>query len=195
MKQAKYFALMFAGMLGTLFTSCEETAEFDEYADWKARNIEFVDSIAKVAKANPDQWRVIHTFKFDPPLNDLNPDVNDYVYCKILENGKGTMKPYFTDSVGTHYRGRLIPLYDGSKVVFDESYQGELNADVAEQVVFSVDGVVEGWQVALQEMVEGDRWEVYIPHKMGYGAYGNSSIPGYSTLIFDMQLVKIYTNR
>ena len=189
-------------VIGLLFSvsftvvSCDETTGVpDPYTDWEIRNQLYIDSIAKVAKANPDQWRTIHTFKFDPPLNDLNPDVNDYVYCKILENGKGTMKPYFTDSVGTHYRGRLIPLYDGSKVVFDESYQGELNADVAEQVVFSVDGVVEGWQVALQEMVEGDRWEVYIPHKMGYGAYGNSSIPGYSTLIFDMQLVKIYTNR
>jgi len=81
-------------------------------------------------------------------------------------------------------------------VVFDQSFQGELNTNVAEPVVFAVNGVVEGWQTVLQEMVEGDRWEIYIPYRMGYGSYGSgSSIPGYSTLIFDMQLVKIYTNR
>lgn len=189
-------------VIGLLFTvsftmvSCEETTGVpDPYTDWENRNQLYIDSIAKVAKANPDQWRVVHTYKFDPPLNDLNPDVNDYVYCKILEEGTGTMKPYFTDSVATHYRGKLIPLYDGSKVVFDQSFQGELNTDVAEPVVFAVNGVVEGWQTVLQEMVEGDRWEIYIPYNMGYGTYGSSSIPGYSTLIFDMQLVKIYTNR
>ena len=177
--------------------SCEETTGTpDPYTDWEDRNQAFIDSIARVAKASPDQWKILHSYKFVPPINDLNPDVNDYVYCRILENGTGTVNPLFTDSVATHYRGQLIPLYNGEKVVFDQSFQGELNTNVAEPVVFAVNGVVEGWQTVLQEMVEGDRWEIYIPYRMGYGSYGSgSSIPGYSTLIFDMQLVKIYTNR
>ena len=190
-------------VIGLLFAvsftvvSCEETTGVpDPYTDWEIRNQAYIDSIAKVAKANPNQWRVIHTYKFAPPINDLNPDVNDYVYCKILENGTGTVNPLFTDSVATHYRGQLIPLYNGEKVVFDQSFKCELNTNVADPVVFTVDGVVEGWQTVLQEMVEGDRWEIYIPYNLGYGTYGyGSDIPGYSTLIFDMQLVKIYTNR
>lgn len=190
-------------VIGLLFAvsftvvSCEETTGVpDPYTDWEIRNQAYIDSIAKVAKANPNQWKVIHTYKFAPPINDLNPDVNDYVYCKILENGTGTVNPLFTDSVATHYRGQLIPLYNGEKVVFDQSFQGELNTNVAVPVGFTVDGVVEGWQTVLQEMVEGDRWEIYIPYNLGYGTYGyGSDIPGYSTLIFDMQLVKIYTNR
>ena len=190
-------------VIGLLFAvsftvvSCEETTGVpDPYTDWEIRNQAYIDSIAKVAKANPNQWKVIHTYKFAPPINDLNPDVNDYVYCKILENGTGTVNPLFTDSVATHYRGQLIPLYNGEKVVFDQSFQGELNTNVADPVGFTVDGVVEGWQTVLQEMVEGDRWEIYIPYNLGYGTYGyGSDIPGYSTLIFDMQLVKIYTNR
>ena len=190
-------------VIGLLFAvsftvvSCEETTGVpDPYTDWEIRNQAYIDSIAKVAKANLNQWKVIHTYKFAPPINDLNPDVNDYVYCKILENGTGTVNPLFTDSVATHYRGQLIPLYNGEKVVFDQSFQGELNTNVADPVGFTVDGVVEGWQTVLQEMVEGDRWEIYIPYNLGYGTYGSGSdIPGYSTLIFDMQLVKIYTNR
>ena len=189
-------------IIGLLFTtsfsivSCEETdGEMNPYYNWEERNQLFIDSIARVANANPSQWKVIHTYKFNPPIGELNPDVNDYVYCKVLENGSGTVKPWFTDSVTTNYRGKLIPLYDGSEVVFDQSYQGELKKDVAVPVGFGVDGVIEGWTTALQHMVEGDRWEMYIPYDLAYGIYGNSDVPGSSALIFDVHLVKIYTNR
>ena len=135
------------------------------------------------------------TYKFNPPLNDLNPDVNDYVYCRILEKGTGEIKPLFTDKVDVHYRGKLIPLYDGSEVVFDQSFQGELNTETAVPATFNVNGVGEGWITILQQMVENDRWEVHIPYQLGYGVYGYSDIPGYSTLVFDVKLDKVYTNR
>ena len=189
-------------MLGLLFSvsfavsSCEETeGVVDPYFNWEERNQLYIDSIARVAQANPDQWKIIHTYKFNPPVNDLNPDVNDYVYCKVLENGTGTMRPLFTDSVTANYRGKLIPLYDGTEVIFDQSYQGALNKDVAISVGFGVNAVIEGWTTALQQMVEGDRWEIHIPYGLGYGIFGQSDIPGYSALVFDMQLVDISTNR
>ena len=190
--------LLFSASL--VITSCEETdGAVDPYFNWEERNQLYIDSIAKVAHANPDEWKIIHTYKFNPPVNDLNPDVNDYVYCKVLKNGSGTMKPLFTDKVSTHYRGRLIPLYDGTEVIFDQSYQGELKEDVAVPVTFGVwdgaGGVIEGWSSVLQQMVEGDRWEVHIPYQLGYGIHGRDVIPGYSALVFDMQLVKIMTNR
>lgn len=200
MKKSIFWVLGLLWVASFGIVSCDETdGTVDPYFNWEERNQLYIDSIAKVARANMGtevgQWKVIHTYKFDPSLNELNPNVNDYVYCKILENGTELMNPLFTDSVATHYRGQLIPLYDGSKVVFDQSYQGELNTDIALPVTFSVDGVVVGWQTALQEMVEGDRWEVYVPYGMGYGSYTTSGIPAYSTLIFDMKLVKIYTFR
>ena len=189
-------------MLGLLFSvsfavsSCEETeGVVDPYFNWEERNQLYIDSIARVAQANPDQWKIIHTYKFNPPVNDLNPKVNNYVYCKVLENGTGTVKPLFTDTVATNYRGKLIPLYNGSEVIFDQAYQGELNPEIAVPVEFAVNGVIEGWTTALQQMVEGDRWEMYIPYNMAYGQLGNSNIPGYSTLIFDVHLVKVITNR
>ena len=189
-------------VIGLLFsasfaiTSCDETdGAVDPYFNWEERNQLYIDSIAKVAQANPDEWKMIHTFKFTPQLGDLDLDVNDYIYCKVLEEGAGSVKPLYTDSVTANYRGKLIPLYDGTETVFDQSYQGELNSDIAQPVGFAVDGVIEGWTTALQHMVEGDRWEVYIPYGLAYGTYGSNTIPGYSTLIFDMQLVKVYTNR
>ena len=189
-------------VIGLLFsascfiTSCDETdGTVDPYYNWEERNQLYIDSISKVARANPDEWKVIHTYKSVPSINELNPDVNDYVYCKILSEGTGNIKPYSTDTVATHYRGKLIPLYDGSEVVFDQSYRGNLQPEIAVPVEFSVNGVIDGWTTALQEMHEGDRWEVYIPYTLGYDFVGSGEIPGYATLIFDMQLVKIKTNR
>ena len=196
MKKSIFWVLGWLFSVSLAVTSCDETGDaVDPYYKWEERNQLYIDSIAKVARANPDEWKVIHTYKFNPTVNDLNPDVNDYVYCKVLKNGTGTMKPLFTDSVDTHYRGQLIPLYDGSQVIFDQSFQGELNPEVAISVNFPVSGVIEGWTTALQHMVEGDHWEVYIPYNLAYGTYGQSDIPGYSTLIFEVQLAKIYTNR
>ena len=190
-------------ILGLLFsvslavTSCEETeGVVDPYYKWQERNERYIDSIAQVAKANPDKWRVILSYKITPDLNNLQQKTSDYIYCRMLEKGEGTMKPIYTDSVITHYRGKLIPLYNGSEVVFDQSFKGELNTETAVPVGFAVGGVIVGWTTALQEMVEGDRWEVYIPQGLGYGQTGSgNSIPAHSTLIFDMKLEKFYTNR
>ena len=186
--------LLFSASL--VITSCDETAGVvDPYFEWDERNHAYIDSIARVALANPDEWKVIHTYKFSPS-DTAAMDVNDYVYCRVLEEGSGTINPYYTDSVTVHYRGRMIPLYDGSTVTFDQSYLGELNSATAVPIGVGIDGGwVEGWQTVLQHMVEGDRWEVYIPSDLGYGEQGSNSIPGNSTLIFDMQLVKIYTKR
>jgi FKBP-type peptidyl-prolyl cis-trans isomerase FklB len=82
-------------------------------------------------------------------------------------------------------------LYNGSVVTFDQSYQGELNSDVATPSTFAVSGVITGWTTALQEMKEGDRWELYVPSDLGYGDYGKNEIPGFSTLIFDLDLVEV----
>ena len=190
--------LLFSASLAV--TSCNDTeGVVDPYFNWQERNELYIDSIAQVARANlgneVGQWKTVHTYKFNPSLNDLNPDPTDYVYCRVIEKGTGTVKPIYTDSVTTHYRGKLIQLYDGSKVVFDQSFQGELNDEIAVPIGFGVGSVIEGWTSVLQQMVVGDRWEVHIPWRLGYGAMGSSSIPGYSTLIFDMKLVEVYTNR
>lgn len=200
MKKSVFWVIGLLFSASLAMTSCEEnTGAVDPYYKWEERNKLYIDSIARVANANlgeeVGQWKAVHTYKFNPPINDLNPDVNDYVYCRILEKGNGTIKPLFTDSVTTHYRGQLIPLYDGQKVVFDQSFQGTLDTDVAVPVTFAVNGLIEGWTTVLQEMHVGDRWEIHIPYQLGYGVYGQSDIPGYSALVFDMKLVDLITNR
>ena len=196
MKKSILWLVSVLFLLPLAITSCEEdTGLVNPYGDWKNRNQQYIDSIAKVAKENPSEWKVIHTYKFPEPTDPLAAKVvNDYVYCKVLEEGTG-IRPVYTDSVTTNYRGRLIPLLEGSIVTFDQNYLGELNKDVAIPRGFKVNEVIEGWTIALQEMPEGSRWEVYVPSKLGYGLDGKDKIPGYSTLCFDVHLVKVYTNR
>ena len=47
------------------------------------------------------------------------------------------------------------------------------------------------WQVALQKMHVGDKWIIYIPYTMGYGNKSVDSIPAYSTLVFEVELLGV----
>ncbi len=192
MKHLKLISLLFVCTLGSLFASCEETAEVNEYANWQERNEAFIDSIAKVASANADgKWMRILSTKLnstDIAGNPAEHETEDYVYCHIESKGEGTEHPL--TAVWVNYRGRLIPTasYPEGKI-FDESYKGALNPATNKPVEFSINGVVNGWQTALLHMVKGDIWRVYIPANLGYGSSDKTDIPAYSALIFDINLV------
>jgi len=98
---------------------------------------------------------------------------------KILTKGTGK-SPTAEDKVKTHYRGTLL---DGTE--FDSSYKRNKPAE------FAVKAVIKGWTEALQLMKEGGKWELYIPANLAYGERGNRSIPGNSTLIFQVELIEI----
>ena len=189
----KSIRILLSFTLSVLFglTSCEENAEVGEFDNWQQRNTQFVDSIAAVARANTyDDWKIFLVEGLDTAKQWGN---EYYVYCQVLEEGNGTEHPLFTDSVVVNYSGRLIPSAtypDGFK--FDSSYTGELNPSFNVPVGMPLSGTVPGFYTAIQHMVDGDIWKVYIPYVLGYGAEGSSSIPGYSTLVFDINLVSFH---
>ena len=82
--------------------------------------------------------------------------------------------------VVTHYEGRLL---DGT--VFDSSVQRGTPAE------FRVDGVIKGWQEALQDMREGDKRRLWIPSELAYGAAGTGPIPPNSVLVFEVELIDV----
>ena len=99
---------------------------------------------------------------------------------EVLTEGTGN-SPKATDKVRCHYEGSLI---DGS--VFDSSYQRGEPAD------FGLNQVIAGWTEGVQLMKEGVKYRFYIPYLLGYGERGaGSQIPPYSTLIFDVELIKV----
>merc|ERR1711957_790126 len=61
---------------------------------------------------------------------------------------------------------------------------------------FAPNQVIKGWTEAMQLMVEGDKWEMYIPSELGYGDGGQGGkIKGGDVLIFRMEIVKIKGNK
>jgi FKBP-type peptidyl-prolyl cis-trans isomerase FklB len=102
------------------------------------------------------------------------------VQYEILKEGNG-IKPTATDKVTTHYAGTLI-----NGVEFDSSIKR------GQPATFPVNGVIKGWQEILQLMPKGSKWKVFIPYHLAYGERGaGSSIPPYSALIFEIELLEI----
>ena len=95
---------------------------------------------------------------------------------------EGTLrKPKATDSVVCHYEGMLI---DGT--MFDSSIQR------GEPATFGLQQVIAGWTEGLQLMQEGAKYRFFIPYLLGYGEAGaGQSIPPYSALIFDVELIEV----
>ena len=102
------------------------------------------------------------------------------IYYKVLEQGNGSTSPTIRSIVSVHYRGTLI---DGKE--FDNSYKR--NCPEA----FRLCDVIDGWQIALQQMHVGDKWIIYIPYELGYGTKACAGIPAFSTLIFEVELLGI----
>jgi FKBP-type peptidyl-prolyl cis-trans isomerase FklB len=99
---------------------------------------------------------------------------------KVIKSGAGE-SPKPTDTVKVHYHGTLI---DGT--VFDSSVQR------GEPISFPVGGVIPGWVEALQLMKVGDKWQLFIPSRLAYGAQSPSPLIGpNSTLIFEVELLGI----
>ena len=58
-------------------------------------------------------------------------------------------------------------------------------------ISFSVNGVIKGWTEALLMMPVGSKWKLYVPHTLGYGPGQYQTIPGGSTLVFEIDLLGI----
>ena len=97
----------------------------------------------------------------------------------ILSEGKGN-NPTLNDNVTVHYHGTLI---DGT--IFDSS------VDRKQPATFPLNGVIPGWQEALQMMSVGSKWKIFIPSELAYGESGAGTIGPNSTLIFEVELLSI----
>jgi peptidylprolyl isomerase/FKBP-type peptidyl-prolyl cis-trans isomerase FklB len=163
-------------LIASVFASCGSDDDSIDYA-WKEANEKAFYAIADSVDANPGVFQQIAI-----------PGGPGAVFCKVLKDTTGTEKPKYTSTVTVTYKGWLQATGD----VFDDA--------TYRPFTFAIDGsggtsVIDGWKVALQNMKEGERWQVWIPWSLGYGVGGNgSSIPGYSTLVFDIHLEKIVKN-
>ncbi len=95
---------------------------------------------------------------------------------QVLKPGEG-LQPTASDSVTVHYKGSFIT-------------GGEF--DSGENITFPLNGVIPGWTEGLQLMKEGAKYRFFIPSALAYGESGAGRvIPPNSTLIFEVELVKV----
>lgn len=100
------------------------------------------------------------------------------VLYREITKGKGE-KPSPRSIVTVHYKGTLI---NGKS--FDQTEKGR-------PATFPLRGLIEGWKIALKEMTVGSRWEIVIPFNLAYGSRGAGIIKPFSTLIFDITLLRV----
>ncbi|MFI3277449.1 MAG: FKBP-type peptidyl-prolyl cis-trans isomerase [Rikenellaceae bacterium] len=101
------------------------------------------------------------------------------VLYRVITPGKG-VKPSPKSIVHVNYSGKLV-----NGKIFD-STKGK-----GRPAVLRLNELIDGWRRALREMPEGSRWEVVIPFNLGYGTRAAGAIKPYSTLIFDITLIRV----
>lgn len=86
------------------------------------------------------------------------------------------------DRLTVHYVGTLE---NGTK--FDSSY----DRNETFELTLGAGQVIKGWDQGLVGMKKGEKRKLTIPYDLAYGASGSGTIPGYATLVFEVELVDL----
>lgn len=113
-------------------------------------------------------------------------------------------KPYGTDTVVVRYEAwYYIDIGENNeedlRVVFDSTERDTNTGESTNnnlEASFRVNSTIDGFKTALMDMEIGEERIICIPYQLGYGIYGdydlygNQTIRGYTTLFFDVKLLK-----
>jgi FKBP-type peptidyl-prolyl cis-trans isomerase FkpA len=95
----------------------------------------------------------------------------------IHQNGTGT-QPTIDSCITAHYQGRFLT--------------SGLEFDKGSNVSFPLNGVIEGWQIGIPLLHEGDSATFFIPSGYAYGYYGYPpEIPSNANMIFHVRVTKV----
>lgn len=105
-------------------------------------------------------------------------------YVVLASGPAGGKSPNQSQQAEIFYEGRL----NIGGPAFDSAFERN------ESATFPVASVVPGFSQALQKMKPGDRWLVFIPHALGYGARGTPGgpIPPNADLVFEIEMVAVH---
>ncbi len=98
---------------------------------------------------------------------------------EVIMPGTGA-KPLASDQVTVNYKGTLL-----NGLEFDSSYKR------GEPISFALSQVIPGWTEGVQLMQEGAKYRFFIPYNLAYGGREAGEIPPFSTLSFEVELIKV----
>lgn len=182
----KKFLKYIAGaiLIFPIVSSCSDDNEeddagttWDKYAEYREANLTWIAQ--QEGKLNEDGSKYYQ--RLQAPWNP-----NSYILIHWFNDRAetaGNLRPLLTSSVRARYIGRN---YLGQVFDADSTSDGG--------TFFMVNQVVQGWQLALQNMNVGDTVEIVLPYNQAYGSSTpNTLIPPYSTLNFTMRLHDVPT--
>ncbi|HVW95363.1 MAG TPA: FKBP-type peptidyl-prolyl cis-trans isomerase [Mucilaginibacter sp.] len=147
---------------------------------------QFVDSLKQEEIKAADKYISDHHLNMHTTASGLK--------YQIIQPSNGR-KPVVGDTLLVNYAGK-----DLNDKVFDSSIESVAKAAGLEQpgrtyeplqVVAGAGGVIPGWEEGLLLLNEGSKAIMVIPSKLAYGESGYQGIPPFSTLVFDLELVKV----
>ena len=158
-------------------------------------------SCKKEEDNHQERWMIanmnaLNAIKSNPEYKELKSPGNEgSIYYKVLKAGDGKDSIRYTSSVTCYYKGWLVADYPLYNIKAGDKFDQKLFDD-GPPYYTNLTNVITGWRTALQHMVQGDKWEIWVPYQLGYGRKKQgdppSMIPGYSTLVFELEVMKVY---
>lgn len=149
--------------------------DFYPESEMQAKQIEYMKENYSAETAKAEQ-KLSEYFKNNNITAKETASGLNYV---IIKEGNGE-KPSVGTLIKVHYTGKLL---DGT--VFDSS----VNRNEPFQFVLGIGQVIPGWDEGLQLLSKGSKAVLYIPYYLAYGDRGAGTIPPFSTLIFEVELI------
>ncbi len=164
-------AVMLFSFAGFVFTSCDSNEDLEKLRE---RELELLADY--VSRYNEE-----HNV-------ELNPFVSGLYYIEIEEGEGDTIR--IGDKVQLWYNTYL--LRDTSLV--DSNMEGGHKYNPMEFTVALTDysTVVEGLNEAVKYMKPGGKAFLIVPSQIAYGQDGSYGIPAFSTLLFDVEIYKVF---
>jgi peptidylprolyl isomerase/FKBP-type peptidyl-prolyl cis-trans isomerase FklB len=173
----KKYGLYLTMTVAALFTviSCSNDEE-DHLDEWMIANQQALN----VIRSNPEYKEI------------KSPGNEGSIYYKELNKGDGKDSIYYTSTVYCYYKCWAVADYPFLNIWNGDIFNQKLFDDGTPfGLVLNSTSIISGWKTALYGMVKGDKWEVWIPYQLAYGRDGQSSIPGYTTLAFEIEIVSV----
>ena len=179
-KYGFYFGLVLTALL---VTACNKDDENPDLEVWKQQNNQVFNDLAH----NPDYTEL------------RLPGSAGSIYYRVIQKGEGK-RIYYNSRAEIYYKGWFVVNNNDFNIKVGDLFGQRLFDDgtpykiaISAQVIDD-NGIYTTWNeggaIALQHMVEGDKWEIWIPYRYGYKEAGSSAVPGYSTLAYEVELVK-----
>lgn len=158
-------------------------AEFDK------EKAEFEAAMEKMRQEEPEilkKYIADNNIKVQPTESGL--------YIIEKKKGKGA-KVEIGKKVSVNYTGKLLngQVFDTSKKTIAEEagiYNPQRPYEPLSYVVGQM-GLIQGWEQAMSTLSAGSVATIIMPSNLGYGARGSQSIPPYSPLVFELEVVSV----